>query len=70
LVQHTLFFTLLATAAEATTAGGILGKVLGLNMFIENQSIFSRNSLSLYLFFYTTKMVDVLLLLLLLLLQP
>jgi len=28
LVEHTLFFTLLATAAEATTAGGILGKVL------------------------------------------
>jgi hypothetical protein len=31
-----LFFTLLATTAEATIVGGILGKVLGLNMFIEN----------------------------------
>jgi hypothetical protein len=47
LVEHTLFFTLLATAAEATTAGGILGKVLGLNMFTENRSIPSRNSLLL-----------------------
>jgi hypothetical protein len=30
-----LFFTLLATAAEATIVGGIFGKVLRLNMFTE-----------------------------------
>jgi hypothetical protein len=42
-----LFFTLLATAVKATTAGGILGKVLGLSMFTENRSIPSRNLLLL-----------------------
>jgi hypothetical protein len=50
LVEHSLFFTLLATAgAAATAAGGNLGKVLGPGMFAENRSIPSKKPLLLML---------------------